>query len=313
MPLHSIIMPTFNGEQYIAEAIQSILNQTFNDFELIIVDDCSTDNTLSILEKFKNDSRVNFFSTPTNSGGPAAPKNIGLSKSSGKIISFCDQDDLLLPDKLSRASLFFEKNPDFDVVFFDYVPIDENIKRGLCYLKEKNFLQRAKDYLEPIESDSYFCKRFYGCMAGIDTGMTTQTVLCNHTVFEKIRFDTRYRIVDDIAVWYRIAENFKIGFIDSPAALYRHHDLALTKNRKLLISETVTFHRENYFRQEQLFNSEEKLRYKKMLARFFIRAASASGISSFEERTLLLESLIFDFRFRTLRWFLQTFILKKHL
>ena len=308
MPLHTIIMAVYNGERYLNSAIQSILDQTCSDLELILVDDCSSDKTLEILHAIqRKDSRIRLMSTSINSGGPAIPKNIGVSNASGEFISFCDQDDLLLPHKLERATTFFRQNPDYEAVFFDYLPIDANGNRSNAYLAKRGFVERARDYLSVIEPGIYECKRFWGAMAGIDIGMTTQTVVCRRKVFDKIRFDTRFRIVDDISVWYRVAEQFKIAFIDSPGALYRHHDQNLTTDVSLLTRETIAFHRENYFRQAARFNSMENDRYRKMLGRFFVRAASSTEISSLERRVFLAQSLVFSFSWRTLRWFLQTF------
>lgn len=302
-------MAVYNGERYLDSAIQSILNQTCSDFELLLVDDCSNDKTPEILSAAqRKDSRVRLLSTSINSGGPAIPKNIGLSSSQGEFISFCDQDDMILPSKLERATTFFRQNPDYDIVFFDYFPVDANGNRSIAYLKKRDFIERAGDYLEVMQPGIFACKRFWGAMAGIDTGMTTQTIVCRRKVFDKIRFDTRFRIVDDISVWYRLAEQFKIVFIDSPEAQYRHHDQNLIKDGALLTYETITFHRENYFRQASLLNSMENVRYRKMLARFFVRAASSTEISSLERRNFLAQSLVFSFSWKALRWFLQTFV-----
>lgn len=102
-PYVSVIMPTYNSSQFVSEAISSVLEQTFTDFELIIIDDGSTDNTLEVLERFSRlDKRVKVISQE-NSGGPSAPRNRGIVESSGKYLTFLDDDDLYLPSRLEKA------------------------------------------------------------------------------------------------------------------------------------------------------------------------------------------------------------------
>lgn len=106
-PFFSVIISTFNRAHLIERTIQSVLNQTFNDFEIIVVDDSSTDNTLEVIQKYN----VRIFNTNKNSGGPAYPRNIGITKSSGKWICFLDSDDEFLPNHLEHlASIVKTKN-----------------------------------------------------------------------------------------------------------------------------------------------------------------------------------------------------------
>ena len=88
----SVILTVFNRENLIKDVINSVLNQTNDNFELLIIDDCSTDNSFKIISQFKN-SKIKVFKTPLNSGGPAIPRNIGLNQAKGDIICFLDSDD----------------------------------------------------------------------------------------------------------------------------------------------------------------------------------------------------------------------------
>lgn len=307
MPLHSIIMPVYNGEGYLTEAIQSVLQQRCADLELICVDDCSTDDSLRIVQQLaRQDTRIRLASTAINSGGPALPKNVGLSMARGALISFCDQDDVLLSHKLERAGQVFARHPQLDLLFFDFLPFSARGGTQQAYLAKKNFIERAGAYLAPLEEGIFRCSQFWGCMAGVHTGISTQTVVCRREVVAGKRFDTRFRIVDDIALWHRVVETAHIAFVNQPVALYRDHEHALTGNSTLLAQETIAFHRENYFRQRHLFNAIENQRYRQMLARFFIRNAALPQLSKLEQRSYLLQSLLFDFRLNTFRWLLQT-------
>ena len=108
--LVSIITPTFNCEKFIAETILSVQAQTYQDWELLIVDDCSTDKTVEIISSFQEkDSRIKYFYNTTNKGS-AISRNIALQNAKGKWIAFLDSDDLWHPEKLEKQIEFMKKN-----------------------------------------------------------------------------------------------------------------------------------------------------------------------------------------------------------
>ena len=110
-PLVSIVTPCYNSENFIDDCIQSVLNQTYTDWELLIIDDCSTDSTYSkILSYSAKDSRIKVFRTSSPSGGPSHPRNIGITHARGEYISFLDSDDLWLPNKLSEQIRYIQKH-----------------------------------------------------------------------------------------------------------------------------------------------------------------------------------------------------------
>ena len=123
--LISVIMPAYNCEKYIAEAIQSVLNQTYIDFELIIIDDCSKDNTLDIIKDFKSkDSRIKVYESSENSG-VSKTRNRGIFESSGEWVAFLDSDDIWDNKKLEKQIKYAKKiNAGF--VFTGVSYIDEN-------------------------------------------------------------------------------------------------------------------------------------------------------------------------------------------
>lgn len=107
--LVSIIMPSYNTAQYISKTIQSVLNQTYIDWELIIVDDCSTDNTDEIIEPYLTDLRIRYIKNDINSGA-AISRNRALREAKGKWIAFLDSDDLWESQKLEKQVTFMKKN-----------------------------------------------------------------------------------------------------------------------------------------------------------------------------------------------------------
>lgn len=120
--LVSIIMPSYNTADYIAESIESVLAQTYSNWELLIVDDCSTDNTDEIVASYLNDGRIKYFKNDHNSGA-AISRNRALQEASGTWIAFLDSDDLWLPNKLSKQVSFMKKH-NYAFTYTQYEEID---------------------------------------------------------------------------------------------------------------------------------------------------------------------------------------------
>ena len=125
-PSVSVILPMYNSQRYIESCVRSVLNQTFREFELICVDDCSTDDTLKIVtELAKKDQRIRAVKLPKNSGGASEPRNTGIRLSRGKYISFIDSDDMYTPTALQELVTEAEKFQ-ADVVHTEQVYFPEN-------------------------------------------------------------------------------------------------------------------------------------------------------------------------------------------
>ena len=116
--LVSIIMPSYNTAKYIEESIRSVLAQTYTKWELLIVDDCSTDNTDEIVQSFLSDKRIKYFKNEQNSGA-AVSRNKALREAQGKWIAFLDSDDLWLPEKLEKQIKYMEDNG-YKFTYTDY-------------------------------------------------------------------------------------------------------------------------------------------------------------------------------------------------
>jgi glycosyltransferase involved in cell wall biosynthesis len=120
-PLVSVIIPTYNREQLVSYAIQSILNQTYGDWELLVVDDGSTDQTEEVIRLFK-DPRISYYQQKNL--GPAAARNYGLRVARGELIAFLDSDDLFATDKLERQVAWMNNHPEISLGFTGYQEID---------------------------------------------------------------------------------------------------------------------------------------------------------------------------------------------
>ncbi|MDF1584653.1 MAG: glycosyltransferase [Methyloprofundus sp.] len=234
-PLVSICIPTFNGEKFIDEAMQSAIAQTYRPLEIIVSDDASSDETLSIIKSFISKTEIPikiFHHKPTGIG---ANWNNCVKKSNGDYIKFLFQDDLLTPDCIkamielaikdkeiglifSKRGFIFEGNDNdqkkwinqFKDLHSSWKKI-ENIQHGRKLLKDKNFLSTPRNKIgEPT------------------------VVLLKKSVFEKAGyFSTELTQSLDYEFWYRVFKYFKVGFIDRELATFRLHDQQATaKNKK---------------------------------------------------------------------------------
>lgn len=126
VPLVSIILAVYNGEKFLDDSIKSVLNQTFRDFELIIVDDCSTDNSLNIIKSYR-DKRIKLIKNKKNKGSFSS-YNIGLKNSKGKYVAFCTQDDISHPKRIELEFNYLEENPHIFLLGTSAIYIDEEGK-----------------------------------------------------------------------------------------------------------------------------------------------------------------------------------------
>ena len=141
--LVSIIMPSWNTENYIAESIQSVIDQTYKNWELIIVDDCSTDNTDEVVRAF-NDQRIKYLKNEKNSGA-ALTRNRALKEARGEWIAFLDSDELWVPEKLEHQINFMKKKG-CNLSFTEYEKIDEESKPLNIYVSGPDKVNKRKMY-----------------------------------------------------------------------------------------------------------------------------------------------------------------------
>lgn len=190
----SVIIPTYNRSNLIRDALFSVINQTYKNLEIIVVDDCSTDDTEDVVSDFiKNDVRISYLKTDKNSGGPALPKNIGIKNSSGKYIAVLDSDDEWMLDKLERQlELFTEK---IKVVGCGY------LQNGINHIISSKNIKRVliKDFLGP-GSCMMYDRKIFG-----DVGM----------------FDEKLKSGQDWDMRIRILESGKsFAFVKAPLVKY---------------------------------------------------------------------------------------------
>lgn len=190
-PLVSVIIPTYNRGRLILDSINSVLNQTYKNIELIVVDDCSTDNTEEILKSI-NDSRIKYVKLEKNSGACIA-RNKGIELSTGKFIAFNDSDDLWITTKLEKQ-LCFLKNYNADIV----------ICKMECRTPENNFIHNFPN----IEFDR---KISYKDLLKYNSA-STQTIFGKTDCFKEIIFDATMPRLQDWDEVLRLSQKYRIFY-----------------------------------------------------------------------------------------------------
>lgn len=212
-PLVSIIVPSYNVACFLEDTINSVLNQTYHNWEMLIVDDGSTDKTLSIAESYAaKDGRIKVFSLGYNSGRPAIPRNYGIRHAQGSYIAFLDSDDLWLPQKLQKQVNFLENNLD---AFWLYSK----------FIIEKDGKQLSINPTKPRSGYIFEDLLMHFNIIPILTVMIRNKKKGNKYFFDE---DERLIAVEDYAMWLLIAYDEKVFFIDEPLAIYRVHSKGIS-------------------------------------------------------------------------------------
>ena len=217
--LISIIVPTYNRVSLLIETVNSILAQTYEDFEIIVISDGSTDNTQKEISKIK-DSRLKFIQLKKNYGYPAKARNEGIKFSKGKFIAFCDDDDLWVRDRLEKQIKVINRG--FDFVFTGYNYLDKS--KGLFYELYLKFIVSIIINILP-----YKLSYFYLC---ITNPIVNSSVLVKKSLISEILFNESisFRASEDYQLWIQIYDSSKPFYIKDPLVLYRIHEHNISNN-----------------------------------------------------------------------------------
>ncbi len=261
-PIVSVIIPTYNRAKWLEKSIKSVLNQTYQDFELIVVDDGSTDNTKKVVESFK-DERIRFFQQtkafPIKSQGAAAARNIGIKKAKGRLIAFNDDDDLWRKRKLEKQVSAFKRT---------------GKKTGVIYTRIVRYRGKEKFFL-PYEEVTKKEGNVHRNLFLEDWVVAMSSALVKKECFQKVGlFDERFPRYQDLELWLRISKDYYFKYlpevlVDSfilsqgigadNQALVRATELILQKHRQEIESDKeilASWH----FRLGDLYYHQEKMK-----------------------------------------------------
>jgi glycosyltransferase involved in cell wall biosynthesis len=209
MPKVSVVMPVYNTEKYIQEAIESILNQTYTDFEFIIINDGSTDRTKEIIQSYK-DSRIRYLENVHNSD-IVTTLNKGLDYATGEYIARMDADDIAMKDRLKEQNRFLDRHDEIGVVGSAMIVFNE----------------KGEENLFPYSTTPGMAK----AELMFNSSLGHPTVMIRKRCLENIRHEAEYQGLEDFVMWWRIAQRYPIVSLKKPLLKYRKHTDQVTKNR----------------------------------------------------------------------------------
>lgn len=216
--LVSIIIPVYNGEVFLGQTIESVLSQTYDNWELLIVDNGSTDGSYSIIKSYLHkDSRIKSFKIDANSGGPAGPRNLGISMAKGKFIAFLDADDIWENNKLMKQINLINKY-DIDVVHTSAFIIDNKGNRN-------GILNSFRKYelLNKIFNNSFIILIF--------NPIILSSALINSEVTLKFRENSKLTSIEDWCFWIEFAlSGKKIKMLNEELVYYRKHSNSMSND-----------------------------------------------------------------------------------
>ena len=220
-PKVTVIIPTYQHADVVDDAIESVLNQTYHDFELIIVDDGSIDNTQEVLKKYSDNKKVTVIKK--KNAGVSAARNTGIAKSNGSYIAFLDADDIWTSEKLAIQ-----------------VPLlQENLNLGLVY-SNVNFFGHNGAFPSTLFQINPPKRGYVICDIFAQNCIPMPTSIVRRETFDDVGFfDKNLSTCADYDMWLRIARKWAIDYVDKPLAYYRFSENQMHKDRERWLIEKV--------------------------------------------------------------------------
>lgn len=241
-PTVSVIIPTYNRAQFLGETIQSVLDQTYTDYEIIIVDDGSTDNTRDVIAQFDTPKLRYIYQ---ENQGVSAARNNGIQQARGEYIAFLDSDDVFLPQRLEKCINYLQQHPSVGLVHTGYIHIDE----------KNNPIGEVQ--IPPVSGHSYR-------LMLVEMYMLIPVI--RHDVLKNSGgFDTNLRLGEDPDLWTRIARQYEFGVIPECLSKIRIHANNTPQPLDQLINSLI-YIADKHFSQ---YNFDPALRRRAYANRYF--------------------------------------------
>lgn len=240
MPQISVLMPVYNAQKYLGEAIDSIINQSYKNWELILINDGSDDGSEAIIKSYE-DTRIKYLKNDFNIG-LINTLNKGLEFCSGKYIARMDADDIALKDRLAHQYKFLESNPAYGMCGGDALVIDNNGKETgrIKNVYSNNLLKINLLFSVPF---------VHPCM------------MVRREVFERFKYDMEFKHVEDYDLWCRIASEWKVANLPHNLLKYRWHNTNVSVLNETYQAELKNFIIRRELKQIGLEPSEDELYY----------------------------------------------------
>ena len=229
IPLISIIIPCFNQAEFLAEAIESVTQQTYRNFEIIVVDDGSSDNTKEVVSDFSDVRYIRH-----HNRGLAGARNTGIWASKGDYLIFLDADDKLLPKALESGLNCFYSHRDCAFVFGQHAYLKSD---GKSFEEMQTSLSEYNLFLSRLRENK---DRYRSLLYGNYIGMHASVMYRRH-VFQYVKgFDLSLDAAEDYELFFRITRNYPVYYHDNVVAEYRRHSKSMTRNAELMLRSVMT-------------------------------------------------------------------------
>lgn len=248
-PLISVVMPLYNAERFVGESIESLLAQTLSDFELIVIDDCSTDGSAAVVEELqRRDPRITLLHNERNAGA-AGTRNRGIDAARGEFIAFLDADDISIPERFEKQIALFKAHPEVEVCGSYYLIFNDRTGRD----------HGRYDRL-PITPEEIRCQVFFSNPLGMSTIMLRADALRK----TGIRF--RNCVCEDYKLWADLSDRLVMANIPECLILYRQwEEQTSARHRQRQVESALEIQRELFARRTGIELSEAETR---MLSHF---------------------------------------------
>jgi glycosyltransferase involved in cell wall biosynthesis len=281
----SVVIPVHNGQNHIRQAIESVLNQSYQPIEIIVIDDGSTDNTRDVIKDYIDNSAIRYVYQAK--AGAAAARNTGIKLSSSTYICFLDHDDYLETSSVKERFTICELHPTVGLVFSDFqkVFLDRNNGENGCsewFLKKYDFPDRMpKNCIEMSENDVFIFNSKIWIELVLDCFIQMSTVLIPRAVLEEVGFfNEQLTWAEDHDLWLRIAQRYDLGFLQRSTAFYRQHASNLTLNVQGCYLSMINV-RHSHMRTCAGLAAGEKKRFRGRIAElWYYKASCLVGTSS---------------------------------
>lgn len=209
LPLVSVVVPCYNHEKYVKETIESIINQTYKNIELIVIDDGSKDNSAMVIQELADRYGFTFIHRPNK--GLSATLNEGIKLSKGKYFCACASDDMYMLDKIEKQVQFMESNPEYGMCYGKIIEFDET-----GYKKQREIKNAKSGWI-------------FEDLLMFNFVMPAVTTMIKKEIYETIGLFDETLFIEDYDMWLRIANKYQIGFINEFLAYYRKHETNMCK------------------------------------------------------------------------------------
>lgn len=222
MPKVSVIVPAFNSGHYIKDTLLSVLAQSYQDIEVVVVDDASTDNTAEVIRSLNSD-KINYICLSENHG-PSKARNIGIESARGEYIALFDSDDLMLPGRIESVILKMDEHPELGMVCTDAVKFEAFTgDYAHNHLNSKDYYRFNALKTHCVGRDFYLIEKTQAnnCLF-YENYILTSSVTIRKKIFDDVGyFDENLANAEDWDMWFRITQHYDLGYLDAICVRYR--------------------------------------------------------------------------------------------